>query len=327
MVSARVTRGAASWRFVGYLVRHAGEVQTAEDGPTDNKEAQQKGSVSMSELETAGRGALSADETAQLETCEATIKAGLQTFYEVGTALLTIREARLYRRDFATFEDYCRQRWHMVASRARQLIGAAQVVANIESVTTVTPENERQARELAAVAAGEQQTVWDFAVKAAPVVDDKPVITAQHIKKAAYTVALLKQHGWQGDVQPGRALLIDAEFHARTPDVPPWLFDSMAESMLRFGIINPLDVWGNTIVDGHVRYFIAMFYGLSFETMPRHFEQREDVLTFIRESHVHRKPYTLAELNKIYAETKDAGLLPFIQHAEEAQAREEGSVH
>ncbi len=53
---------------------------------------------------------LSTDEQTQLTTHETTINAGLQTFHEVGNALLAIREARLYRQDFATFEDYCRQR-------------------------------------------------------------------------------------------------------------------------------------------------------------------------------------------------------------------------
>lgn len=86
-----------------------------------------------------------------LESCEAVIERGLATFVEVGNALLTIRDRRLYRQSHDTFEDYCRERWGFVASRARQLIGAA------ESVTAVTvgggpaPKNEAQARELAPV--------------------------------------------------------------------------------------------------------------------------------------------------------------------------------
>jgi hypothetical protein len=156
---------------------------------------------------------LSAMERTQLDTYESTIKAGLQTFYEVGNALLAIRDGRLYRRDFATFEDYCRGRWGMGASRARQLIGAAGVVANLEGVTNVTLSNESQARALASLAPESQQLVWQFAVEAAPVVDDEPVITAAHIRKAADTVERLTQHGWNGEIEPGRALLIDEEFH------------------------------------------------------------------------------------------------------------------
>jgi len=261
---------------------------------------------------------LSTDEQTQLTTHETTINAGLQTFYEVGNALLVIREARLYRQDFATFEDYCRQRWGMVGSRARQLIAAAGVAENLKSVTTVTLANEAQARELAALAANVQQVVWDFAVKSAPVVDDKPMITAQHIKKAAYTVELLKQHGWQGGVEPGRAFLIDPEFHDQMPAVEQWLFDSMEDSMLKHGVLAPINVWGNTIVDGHVRYFICMRNGLPFEVTPRNFESRDEAIVFILSVHLHVKRHTPAELTKVFDETQDASLIPFIRHFEEA---------
>ena len=46
---------------------------------------------------------LSTTESRELERCEATIEAGLQTFVEVGTALLKIREGRLYRATHRTF--------------------------------------------------------------------------------------------------------------------------------------------------------------------------------------------------------------------------------
>jgi hypothetical protein len=266
------------------------------------------------------RETLTDAESSKLAEAEATISAGLQTFYEVGNALLLIRDARLYRQDFPTFEAYCRDRWQMGASRARQLIGAAGVVANLEGVTNVTPTNEAQARELAALAADTQQTVWTFAVACAPVVDGRPRVTATLIKRAAYTVGLLKAHGWRGDVVPGRAFLVDEEFHAQMPSPEPELFDSMEESMLRHGVITPLDVWENTIVDGHVRYFISMRNGLPFEVTPRQFAGRDEAITFILETHLHRKPYTTAELTKIYDETGDESLLVLIQIAERREA-------
>jgi hypothetical protein len=86
-----------------------------------------------------------------LAELEEVIAAGLQTFVEVGQALMEIRDGRLYRDSHETFEIYCRERWSIGSSRARQLIAAA------ESVTTVTiaglpaPTNERQARELVAL--------------------------------------------------------------------------------------------------------------------------------------------------------------------------------
>ena len=43
---------------------------------------------------------LSAVETGRLAALEQTIERGLQTFVEVGTALLEIRDSRLYRQAF-----------------------------------------------------------------------------------------------------------------------------------------------------------------------------------------------------------------------------------
>ncbi len=254
----------------------------------------------MSDLTERPRKELTATEAAQFEACETTIKAGLETFYEVGNALLAIRDARLYRRDFATFEDYCRQRWGMVASRARQLIGAAGVAMNLQGVTSVTLSNEAQARALAPLSSDKlQQVVWTLAVNTAPVVDGKPQITAPHIKNAAYTVELLEKYGWQGDAEPGRAFLIDPEFYDQMSSPDPYLFASMEASMLKLGIIKPLDVWGNTILDGHVRYFIAMRHNLHFEVTPRDFDSRSQAILFILETHLHRKNYTRDEMAAI----------------------------
>jgi hypothetical protein len=92
---------------------------------------------------------------------EEIIERGQQTFIDVGRALAEIRDSRLYRQDFSTFEDYCKERWGWSASRARYLIGSVAAVEEMESVTNVTPEeteeklppvqNEAQARELAKI--------------------------------------------------------------------------------------------------------------------------------------------------------------------------------
>jgi hypothetical protein len=116
-------------------------------------------------------------EAADLVRYETVIERGLQTFYDVGEALLAIRDQRLYRATFATFEAYCRERWGMAASRARQLISAAEVVRDVGSVTTVTLLNEAQARPLAAVPPAERADVWQEAVATAP----NGKMTAAHV--------------------------------------------------------------------------------------------------------------------------------------------------
>lgn len=122
-------------------------------------------------------------EQADLARCEAAIARGLQTFIEVGEALAEIREKRLYRAAFGTFEDYCREKWGIGASRARQIIGAAAVAGTIESVTAVTPANEAQMRPLAGLPAEQQRAAWSQAVETA---GGQP--TAKQVEQAVQTV-------------------------------------------------------------------------------------------------------------------------------------------
>ena len=63
----------------------------------------------------------------RLAELEAVIDAGLHTFIEVGLALAEIREQRLYREHYDSFEVYCRTRFNFNRQRASQLIKAAEV--------------------------------------------------------------------------------------------------------------------------------------------------------------------------------------------------------
>lgn len=92
---------------------------------------------------------LDSSESATLTQLETRIKAGLGSFIDVGEALSAIRDAKLYRADYGTFEDYCRERWKMSRPRAYQFIEAADVVSTVGDKSVIT--NESQARELAKV--------------------------------------------------------------------------------------------------------------------------------------------------------------------------------
>lgn len=102
---------------------------------------------------------LSVIEQNELERCEVVIKQGLETFIEVGTALMTIRDKRLYRANHATFEDYCRGVWGMARNYANKMIAAAQVVQNLE-LGTIVPTTESQARPLAGLEPEVQRAAW-----------------------------------------------------------------------------------------------------------------------------------------------------------------------
>lgn len=86
--------------------------------------------------------ALSVDERAALKACEATIRKGLASFLDVGEALLRVRDGRLYRAGYGSFDAYCRERWGFSRRQGSYLIEAAKMG------TMVPISNERQARAL-----------------------------------------------------------------------------------------------------------------------------------------------------------------------------------
>jgi len=108
---------------------------------------------------------LNIDESHELERCEVVIKQGLQTFIEVGQALMTIREKRLYRIGFKTFEDYCVERWSMDKRHANRLIQASETISNLGPMGPVLPQSERQTRPLTSLEPEIQKEVWTEVVK------------------------------------------------------------------------------------------------------------------------------------------------------------------
>lgn len=118
----------------------------------------------------------------RLADLEAVIKGGLQSFVEVGEALLEIRDSKLYRVGFGTFEEYTRKRWGFTRQRGMQLMDAAEVVRALPEMTT-TVVNEAQARALAPVLAERGPEA------AAAVLTDASEATNGHVTAAAITAA------------------------------------------------------------------------------------------------------------------------------------------
>jgi len=138
-----------------------------------------------------GETSLSRQESAQLYDYEKAIERGLDTFVEVGQALASIRDGRLYRYRYRTFEDYVRERWKMSVRHAHRLVEGAEIAANLlppppapDNSSKVTnwspPRNESQVRPLQGLPASGQQAVWQEAVKAAPAGQ----VTAREVKQA-----------------------------------------------------------------------------------------------------------------------------------------------
>jgi hypothetical protein len=81
-------------------------------------------------------------------------------FVKIGLALTEIRTNRLYREGYGTFEAFCEALLGFSASRARQLIAAAETATLVTVAGLPTPANERQVRELIGLRVeGEQEIV------------------------------------------------------------------------------------------------------------------------------------------------------------------------
>lgn len=129
---------------------------------------------------------LTPNETVRLCKLERVIQRGKETFVEVGNALAEIRDSRMYRATFKTFEDYCQERWGFSRMRAHQMIDAARAVENVKHVLQTAPQNARQAAELAKVPAEKQPEAWSKAQEKADE-EGKPV-AARHVEAAVAEV-------------------------------------------------------------------------------------------------------------------------------------------
>lgn len=108
---------------------------------------------------------LNAEEKALLNEYEATIKKGLDTFFEVGRAFAEISERGLYRENHTSFEDYCREVWNVSRSKAYRYIAASKCVENLQCSQMATqeelaiPTSEAQARKIAKISPANQVKV------------------------------------------------------------------------------------------------------------------------------------------------------------------------
>lgn len=103
---------------------------------------------------------LTATEEQELHGHEEVIENGLNVWYQVGEALLNIRDKRLYRSQYSTFEEYCRERWGMRRDYANKLISASEVMSNLNTNVSILPANEAQVRPLTSLEADDQRILW-----------------------------------------------------------------------------------------------------------------------------------------------------------------------
>ena len=143
-------------------------------------------------------GPLSKDERRALAEAERAIRAASGSFHAQAKALAAIRDRRLYRAEYQDFDGYCTQAWDLSRSRVCQLIGAAQIVDHLRTLTIVNilPTCEGQVRPLLKLSHKEGRKrvldlqaivqAWQEVLRCAPVAPDgSPRITASLVKEVA----------------------------------------------------------------------------------------------------------------------------------------------
>jgi len=115
------------------------------------------------------------DEQKALDSLERTIDQALAEFVNVGSALMRIRDERLYKASHPKFEEYCKARWKFSVKHAYRLIAAAKIVEQLKAGKgQVPPESlptrEAQVRPLAQLwetADCDPVSIWKDALKEA----------------------------------------------------------------------------------------------------------------------------------------------------------------
>ena len=125
---------------------------------------------------------LSVGEWAQLKERETIIKDGEQVFIRVGTALAEIRDLKLYREKYGTFQEYVEQRLGWTRQRAYQVMEAAQAVKALPPKMSTMVDTERAAREVVKIEPEHRAEVVAEAAKDGPV-------TAASVQQAAAKLA------------------------------------------------------------------------------------------------------------------------------------------
>lgn len=171
------------------------------------REREQESSPPSGEIIPGDEHALSPSETDELNRCERIIDKGLRTFFEVGTALLRVRNLRLYRVEYSSFETYCSERWSIERRRAYQLMDAAKVTESVNNCTQIAPANEAQARPLTRLSDPEQQRqAWEQVVQLAAGARITARLVEQVVEELLAQVALHSPNGAEIiDMEPAAA--------------------------------------------------------------------------------------------------------------------------
>lgn len=124
---------------------------------------------------------MQAEQRERLNKLVATINDNMRNFYKVGRALKEILNKRLYRDNYDTFDDFCKNYLNIDRSYVYRQIAASEVINNLSPNGDI-PLNESQVRPLTKLKASEQRLAWQHAIDVAESFGRK--VTSLDVKRA-----------------------------------------------------------------------------------------------------------------------------------------------
>lgn len=122
---------------------------------------------------------LTPTQKALLTACEAEIEKNMEGAKVLASALQRIKSQKLYQAEYGTFEEYCERRWNRSRRWGYQVIEAAEVAENVQSIAqNCPPLTTTNAVLLSSLPADEQAEAYEEAVATAP----EGKVTAKHVK-------------------------------------------------------------------------------------------------------------------------------------------------
>ena len=134
------------------------------------------------ELETIEKQVkLTTPQRVRLAELEQTIETNMQAFYDIGEAMAEIRNSKLYRDEFKTFDEYVANKWGVARQHANRLMSSAKVLQNLDTTEEQRAGlRETHLRPLAPLEPEQQKQVFETAVATAP--DGQ--LTQAHVQQA-----------------------------------------------------------------------------------------------------------------------------------------------
>ena len=208
---------------------------------------------------------LTPEERQELHDLEGRIRRDWQAFLNVGEALITIRDKRLYRERHQTFDEYCDKVWHFTRQRAYQLMTAHEIAGNV-STTGLHITSERQARPLATLSIDDQllvaRAVRAATGKANPSgaevaafadvvkgLDDAAIIPHPDTREPVKFFDLPMQDRTRAVINAVQTGRHDRTTHQGTDDMKPWEYADGFRPTSTVTLTGDADGWTMTLTD------------------------------------------------------------------------------